>query len=133
MFLHLSVILFTRGSHCPNSYHRSHDHGVSVQGDLCSGEGGLCLVGSLSRGWVSVQGVGLCSGGGSLFRGWVSVQGVSVWGHRCLGRSLSRGSLVSGTPQTETPPCGNERAVGILLECILVTKFKSNVKNCSCW
>ena len=67
--------------------------GVSVQG-----EGGLCPGGSLG---VSVQGEslsreGLCPGGGL-----------------CLGVSVQGGSL-SGRP-----PYSNERAVRILLECIL--------------
>ena len=58
---------------------------------------------------VSVQGEGVSvqRGGGSLSRmvsvgGGVSVQGVSV---------------------KETPPYGNERAVRILLECILVLRL----------
>ena len=43
-------------------------------------------------------------------------RGVSVLG----GASLSRGGLSRETPYTETPSYGNERAVRILLECILV-------------
>ena len=84
--------------------------------------------GSLSRG-VSVQGASVW---GSLSRG------VSVQGALCPGRSLSRGnlcpgvsvqgeslsrrgvSLSKGVSFTEIPPYGNERAVRILLECILV-------------
>ena len=67
--------------------------GVSVQGDL-SPEGGLCLG-------------GLCPGGSQFMR-----EGVSVWGV----------VSVRETPRTKTPPppYGNERAVRILLECILV-------------
>ena len=53
-----------------------------------------------------MTGGGLCPGGslsgGSLSRGGVSVWGVSV---------------------RETPPYGNERAVLILLECILVIQY----------
>ena len=107
--------------------------GFSVQGSLCPG--GLCLGGSLLRAslsggfGVSVQG-GLCLGGslsrwslsgdGSLCRG-ASVQGVSVWGIS-VQRDVSPGGLCQGDlPQR--PPYGNERAVGILLECILVNKW----------
>ena len=63
-----------------------------------------CTTGHMTRG-VSVQGGGLCLGG-SLSRG-VSVQG--GWG-LCQGDPLPR----------QRPPYGNERAVRILLECILV-------------
>ena len=45
----------------------------------------------------------------------VSVGGVSVHGW-----SLSGGGLCQGTPPRETPLYGNEQAVRILLECILV-------------
>ena len=82
---------------------------VSVHGGFCPGMGGLCPGGGgLSRGW------GVCIGGGeSLSRGW----GVSVQGGLCPGwGSLSRGSLSWRPPS----PYGNERAVRILLECILV-------------
>ena len=58
MFLHLCVILFTRGGLCPSMHHRSHD-----QGGVCPG--GFCLRGFLS---------------GRSLSSWVSVQGVSVWG-----------------------------------------------------
>ena len=65
--------------------------GVSFQGGLCLGGGGLCP-GGLCPG-------GLCLGGGSLSRGslpsGVSVQGVSVQGGLCPVGSLSRGSLSS--------------------------------------
>ena len=79
--------------------------GVSVQGGVCP-EG-------VSVWEVSVQGV-LCPGGGVSVRG-VSVQGVSVWVGLCLG-GLYQGLSVMETP----PPYGNEWAVCILLECILV-------------
>ena len=97
----------------------------------------LCLGGSLSWGWslsrrVSVWGslcpVGSLSGGVSV-QGWrVSVQGVSVQG-LCPGESLSRGSLFGGCLSRgvsfmEIPLYGNERAIRILLECILVLKFQ---------
>ena len=84
--------------------------GVSVWGDLCPGgslfrKGDLCPDGSLS-----------CGG---LF------PGVSVWGSLSR-RSLSVGISVRETPWTETPgqrpPYSNERAVCILLECILMLK-----------
>ena len=104
--------------------------GVSVQGVSVRGiEGllfkgclsrGLCPVTSLSRG-VSVQGIlylgGLCLGGvcpgESLSRGLGSLS-------RGLG-SLSRGSMLGRPRWTEPSPLyGNERAVRILLECILL-------------
>ena len=75
----------------------------------------LHLSDSVHRG-VSVQGVFVQ--GGSLSKG-VSVQEVSVqWG------SLSNGGLcpVGGLCQGDPPYC-KERAVRILLECILVTLF----------
>ena len=93
MFLHVSV--------CPQ--------GISVQGGLHAGGrspsgGGLCpgeclCWGVSVQGTVSVQGVSVHGGGGSLSRG------VSVWG---------------GSLSWRHPPYGNERAVRILLECILV-------------
>ena len=61
----------------------------------------------MSTGGVSVQG-GLCSGG-SLSRGSLP------------GESLSRGSLPGESLSGRHPMCGKERAVRILLECILVT------------
>ena len=74
-------------------HHRSHD-----RGHLCPGR--VSVLGGLHLG-------GLCPGGslsrGSLSR-WVSVG----------GRSVQGGSL-SGIP-----PYGNERAVRIIMECILV-------------
>ena len=77
-------------------------YGVSVQGHLCPG--GLYPGTSLSRGSLSRR----VSVLGGLQR--VSVLGVSVQGGLCPGGSLS------GRP----PPYGKERAVRILLECILV-------------
>ena len=65
---------------------------------------------------VSVRGVSV---GGALPRG-VSVQGgISVQG------GLFPGGSVKETPRTENPPYGKERAVHILLECILVIFFVS--------
>ena len=69
--------------------------GVSFQGGLCLGGGGLC-----PGGWVSVQGISvqwcLCPVGslarGSLSSG-VSVQGVSVQGGLCPGGLCPGGSL----------------------------------------
>ena len=100
------------------------------RGGLSLCPGGLCPGGSLSRG-VFVQG-GFCPGdlcpGGSLSRGSLSRQ-VSVWEGLCpegvsvQGVSLSKGFSVHGGffSVTETPLDDNERAVGILLECILVS------------
>ena len=89
MFLHMSVILFTGGGGS-----ESLSQGVSLWG-FCPG--GLCPRG------VSVWGVcpgGLCPGG------------------LCLGGSLS-GGLCPGGLCNGDPPYGSERAVCILLECIL--------------
>ena len=91
--------------------------GISVRGSLSRGvsvwrgvsvQGGLCL-GGLSRG-ISGGEEGLCPGGLSPGEGGLC-PGVSVWG------SLSRGVSVRETPY------GNERALRILLECILVNKL----------
>ena len=88
--------------------------GVSVQGDLCPGGGGLCPG-------------GFCPGGlcpeGSLSRGSLFPRGVSVQD----GEFLSRGGLCPG----EWSLSGwYVRAVRILLECILVhTKILSLAKN----
>ena len=77
MFLHLSVILFIRGS--------------SVRG-LCPG--GLCPGVSLSRGG------GLCPGVGVSVQGWESLSR----GGLCLGGSLSSGGLCpGGVSVRETP------------------------------
>ena len=96
--------------------------GVSVQGSFCPGglcQGGgtevsvsACITGHMTRG-VSVQGA-VCPGGG------VSVQWFFVKGGLCLGglcpEGLCPGASLSGRP----PTYSNERAVRILLECILV-------------
>ena len=86
MFLHLCVILFTRG--------------VSVQGGLCPG--------GLYPGMVSVQGVSVQRGVGisvegealcprrSLSRGSISGGSLSKGG-LCPRRSLSRGSISGGS------------------------------------
>ena len=105
----MSVILFTgRGGLCPSMHHRSNGWGVYVQGGSLSGC--LCLGGS-------VQG-GLCLG-------------VSVWGSLCPG-----GLCAGGSPSpAQRPSYGNERAVRILLECILVkfliTKYHCHLMECS--
>ena len=109
-------------------HHRSHDQGslfgVSLSGGLCLGvfvqgvsawevsvQRGSLSRGSLSGG-VSVQGAGgLCPGVGGLCPG---------VGGLCPGGSLSGGSLLGRPPHTENPPYSNDRAVRILLECILV-------------
>ena len=82
--------------------------------------------GSLSSAGVSVQEEGsLCPGGrGSLSRG-VSVWWVFVQGDLCLGWGLCPGEEGGGLcPRVSRlgrpPPYVNERAVRILLECILV-------------
>ena len=96
MFLHLSVILFTRGA------------GVSVQGGFCPG--GSCPRWSLSRGalsrgslsrWSLSRGRGLCPGGLFLGEGSLSSWSLSSWslsrGRRLCpegrGLSLGEGSL----------------------------------------
>ena len=57
-----------------------------------------------------------CSQGGSLS------SGDSIHRHLCPRGSLSRGTLFRGSLcQEDPPPYGNERAVRILLECILVS------------
>ena len=78
--------------------------------------------GSLSSAGVSVQ-----EEGGSLSRGvsvwWVSVQGELYPGGLCPRGLCPRegwGSLPEGVSVRETAPYGNERAVRILLEGILV-------------
>ena len=127
---------------------------LSREGGLCPGrgslsrkgvfvqEGGLCPGrGSLSREGVSVQEGGLCPGRGSLSREGglcpgrgVFVQGggsLSREGGLCTGRgSLSRGAL-SGRPPNKDPLYNNERAVRILLECILVCLVRSVLLNLS--
>ena len=173
MFLHLSVILFTRrslsrglclgvgfsdqggsllgglfprslfpgGSLSRVSVHggggRSLSMGVSVQGSLCLCLAGLCPSGSLSkrslsRG-ISVQD-GLCPG--VSFKGCLcpegSVQGMSLSRgflskSLCPGRGVSvHGVLYPGDSLLGRHPLyGNERAVRILLEWILVLTIKS--------
>ena len=116
-------------------HHRSHDHWgfLAQMGSLSRGSLSrrcLCPEGSLSRGVslsrvslsrgslprrVSVQ-EGLCPGGSLPRRG-------SVQGGLYAGRSLPRGISVQGDPQTETPLYGNEWAVYILLEYILVSNI----------
>ena len=102
-------------------HHSSHDQGVSVQGGVYPG-------GSPSRGEVSVQGVSVQGSlsGGSLSRG---CPGWSLCkeGGLCPGRGVSvQGEALSGRVSVwgvsirEIPPYGNERALRILLECILV-------------
>ena len=66
------------------------------------------------QGGVSVQGGGLCPGRGSLSR-----EGVSVWGVSVQGVSV-QGVSIWEIPPDRDPPYGNERAICILLECILV-------------
>ena len=99
MFLHLSVILFARAGLCPNMHHRSHDQG-----------------GSLSRG-LSV--CGGCLSWGVCVQGRFCL-GVSVQGGLCHGGSQSRGLCGEEGLRQRDPPYGNEQAVCILLECILV-------------
>ena len=64
---------------------------------------------------------------------------VSIQGGLCPGGSLSRGGLCLGVSLLGRPPYGNERAVRILQECILLTNscetsiffltIKDNIKN----
>ena len=95
-FLHLSVIMFTGGVSVPAG-----TTGHMTRGSLSrwSGGGGLCLGVSVQEGFCLGD---LCPGG------------------LCKVGSLSRGSLLGRPSRTETAPYGNERAVRILLECILV-------------
>ena len=86
------------------------------------GGGFLCVIlvtgGSLSQHAPQVTWPGGSLSGGSLSKGLCpggSLSGGSLSGGLCPGRvSLSRGSLLG------RPPYGNERAVRILLECILI-------------
>ena len=59
---------------------------------------------------------------GHMTRGWgISVQGSLCLGGLCPGGGLCpRGSLLGRPPDRDPPPYGNERAVLIPLECILV-------------
>ena len=78
--------------------------------------GRVSVWGSLTWG-VSVQGVSV--------RG-VSFQRISVWEGLCLGflsEALLGGLCQSGKPPNGDPHYSLERAVRILLECILVTHF----------
>ena len=120
-------------------HHRSHNGGgsvwraVSVQGDLCPGVclGGLCLGGSLSRRSLSR---------GSLSREvsvWGSLSGgVSVQGDLCQEGSLFRGisvqggSLLGRTIPDRDHPYGKERAVCILLECVLASSLYQQFRGC---
>ena len=96
MFPQPSVILFTRGSLSQHAPQVTYLGGSLSRGGLCPREWSLSQ-GGLCPGGVSVPGSGLCPRV-------VSVWGVSLWGGLCEG----------------DPPNGNERAVRILLECILV-------------
>ena len=123
MFLQLCVILFT-GALCPSMHHRSHDRGSLFRGSMSRG---VSVWESLSGGslsGVSVQGEGgLCPGGifvqGDLCPGGVSVQGSLCPGALCPGGGLCLGVSVQGGSLAGRPPYSNERAVRILLECIL--------------
>ena len=152
MFLHLCVILFTgvisvpacttghmtmRGL-CPGgslsrrSLSRGVCHSVHMGGSLSQhapqviwpwgesvrGEESLSRR-SLSGGSLSRD---LCLGGLCL--------GISVWGSLSRG-SLSRGASVQGGSVRDTPLYGNEQAVRILLECILVFIFRCGVNTAS--
>ena len=93
------------------------------RGGLCPGEVSV-RGGFLSRGWGKVS-----VWGGSLSRGW----GEGL----CLEGSLSGGVSLRcrQRPDRDPPPLyGNERAVRILLECILVeiATVMQNNSNCSC-
>ena len=59
------------------------------------------------------QSLSRCPGGGS-------VRGISVLGGLCPGGLCLEGDLCPGGVCHVCPPYGNERAVPILLECILV-------------
>ena len=108
-------------------------HGKGVGGGLCMMSLPVCLPGE----WGLSREMGLCPGG----------EGKSVWGEVCFclgglclegsvwGGSLSRGDLCLGVPvqggslseggvavRESPPPYGKERAVRILLECILVIR-----------
>ena len=141
MFLHVSDSVHGGGL-CPSMHCRSHDQGglwvfvqgVSVHWGFLSR--GVCPWGSLSRESLSR---------GSLSRG--SLLGVSVYGSLsggvclrglCPGGFLPRGSLSGGLclgglcpggslcwvcVREPPPPYGNEQAVRILLECILVYRI----------
>ena len=92
--------------------------GVSLSGGLCPWRGvSVHGGGSLSMEGVSVHGGGLCP-----WRGSLSMEGVSVHGGGLCQRGLCPGDLCQGDPHPprERPPYGNERAVRIQVECIVV-------------
>ena len=60
-----------------------------------------------------------------LFRGGVSVPACTT-GHMTGGVSVQGGSSVRVGSLLGRPPCGNERTVRILLECILVLRCGDN-------
>ena len=101
------------GDWVPSMHHRSHDHGVCIQGGSASRgspSGGLHLEGSASR-RVCIQGFCIREGGlhpeGSASRR-VCIQGVL---HPGVSASI---------PHQILQDTVNERGVHILLECILV-------------
>ena len=113
--------MFSQVSVCPQGGSRSLSRGVSVQGGLRPG--GLCK-------GVSVQGGSLSREGCLCLGRWVSVQGGGFCPGRSLSRgSLSRGSLSSGELCHRDRPYGNERAIRIQLECILVYLFSTEVED----
>ena len=84
-------------------------------------KGGFCLAGSLSG-----KGGSLSGEGGSLSGR------VSVWGSLSRGISVQEGSVWGGSLPREIPPDGDlpygkERAIRILLECILVLKSQCGI------
>ena len=86
------------------------------------------------HGGVSVPActTGHITGTGVSVQGGISVQGASLSGGLCPGGGglcpWGWGSL-SGRPPKETPMYGNERAVRILLECILVIDNSETTKS----
>ena len=117
MFLHLSVILFTGDVSVP----------ACTTGHMT---GGLCQGGSLSRVGVSLSGGSLCLGEVSVQGGSLSLSvSVPTWVETPLGRQPPRQTPPwADTPRADTmhwadtPPPRRplQRAVRILLECILV-------------
>ena len=97
MFLHMSVILSTGG-------------GVCIGGRVCIQRRGICI-----------QGVCIQWGGGSASKGRSASRGVDSV-HRGEGISLTEIPLGQRPAWTDTPS-GKERAVRILLECILVNYY----------
>ena len=100
MFLHMSVILFTDGGDCGGGdvcYGGGmHGRGYAWQGDMCT-TGGMCATEGMCGGGVRGRGVGVAGGvhgGGSMW-----------WGE--AGRAWQKRQPL-------------QRAVRILLECILV-------------